>query len=241
MRTEVDIVATADRGVRHRASGGLGVRVIAPGHVQLIGTAATPLGGDEIVVRIRVETGAHLSVGSVAATIALPARGRADSVMRWDIEVADAGHLRLDAQPTVVAGGAVHDSDIVVRMGTEATLDLHEHVQIGRSTTMPAEMVDRDRTGTWTGGLRVEVGGDITLAHRVALGAGTPAASIGHRAMSSVFRYPDLRPDVVHPTEFAARLRLAGDASLTNALGASVAATRRLADVLELDALAAVR
>jgi urease accessory protein len=241
MRTEVDIVATADRGVRHRASGGLGVRVVAPGHVQLIGTAATPLGGDEIVVRVRVETGAHLSVGSVAATIALPARGRTDSVMRWDIEVAEGGHLRLDTQPTVVAGGASHDSDIVVRMGADATLDLHEHIQIGRATTMSAAMVDRDRTGTWTGGLRVEVGGDIVLAHRVALGTGTPAGAIGHRAMSSVFRYPDRRPDTVHPTEFAARLSLVGDASLTNALGASVAATRRLVDALELDALAAVR
>ncbi|MCR5976759.1 urease accessory protein UreD [Gordonia jinghuaiqii] len=233
MRTEVEIVATLDRGVRHSATGGLAVRVTAPGVVQLIGTAATPLGGDEIAVRIRVEPGAELTVGSVAAMIALPARGRPDSAARWDVEVGDGGRLRLDPQPTVVAGGAVHTSDIVARIHPDATLALHEHIQIGRSSTM-TDMAVKDRAGEWTGGLRVEVGERVVLAHRVALGARTPAGACGHRAMSSVFRYPDRRPEEVHPTDFAARLRLAGDASLTSSLGASVATTRRLADGLDL-------
>lgn len=239
MRTEVDIVATVDRGVRHRAVGGLGVRVTAPGHVQLIGTAATPLGGDEIVVRIEVEPGAHLRVGSVAATIALPARDRVDSSARWEILVGDGGRLCVDPQPTVVAGGAVHHSDIAVGLASGATLDLHEHVQIGRAATMTdTTLADRDRAGTWTGGLRVDTDGEVVLAHRLRLGHGTPAAAAGHRAASSVFRYPDDRPGVVHATEFAARLQLAGGASLTSALGASVSAARRLTDDLELDALA---
>ncbi|GAB98731.1 urease accessory protein UreD [Gordonia namibiensis NBRC 108229] len=243
MRTDVEIIATADRGVRHSATGGLAVRVTSPGHAQLIGTAATPLGGDEIVVRIRVEPGAHLSMGSVAATIALPARDRADSRARWDIEVGAGGRLRLDPQPTVVAGGAVHTSNIVADLDPTAVLDLYEHVQIGRSvqidgaTTTDLDRIERDRTGAWTGGLRVTVGGEVWLAHRVALGASTPAAAIGHRAMSSVFRYPDDRGEEVHPSEFAARLRLAGEATLTSALGSSVTATRRLTDALDTTAL----
>lgn len=55
--------------------------------------------------------------------------------------------------------------------------------------------------------------------------------------MSSVFRHPDDRPEDVHPTAFAARLRLAGAATLTSALGTSVAGTRRLADSLDAAAL----
>lgn len=243
MRTDVEITATADRGVRHSATGGLAVRVTAPGHVQLIGTAATPLGGDEIAVRIRVEPGARLSVGTVAATIALPARDRADSRARWEIEVGAGGRLRLDPQPTVVAGGAVHTSDVVAEIDPTGILDLYEHVQIGRAvqidraTTMDLDRIDRDRTGSWTGGLRVTVGGEVWLAHRVMLGASTPAAAIGHRAMSNVFRYPDDRPEELHPSEFAARLRLAEEATLTSALGTSVTATRRLTDALDTAAL----
>lgn len=241
MRTEVDIVATVERGVRHRAVGGLGVRVTAPGHVQLIGTAATPLGGDEIVVRIEVEPGAQLRLGSVAATIALPARDRPDSSARWEIAVGDGGRLRIDPQPTVVAGGAVHRSDITARLAAGATLDLHEHVQIGRAASMTdATLVDRDRMGAWTGGLRVEVDDQVVLAHRLSLGQRTRAGAAGHRAASSVFRYPDNRPGDVHGTEFAARLQLAGGASLTTALGTSVRAARRLADGLEIDSLAVV-
>ncbi|MEO9328867.1 urease accessory protein UreD [Gordonia aurantiaca] len=239
MRTHVEIVATADRGVRHSATGGLAVRVTSPGAVQLVGTAATPLGGDEIVVRVCVEPGAYLDVGSVAATIALPAHDRADSRARWELEVGAGGRLRVEPQPTIVAGGAVHTSDLVVGLHPGAALDLHEHVQIGRASSADDPVRDeRDRAGRWTGGLRVEVGGEIMLAHRVALGASTPAAATGHRAMSSVFRYPDDRGEDVHPTAFAARLRLSGEATLTSALGRSVTATRRLTDALDTAALA---
>lgn len=238
MDTLVEIVATAGRGVRHRATGGLAVRVTAPGHAQLIGTAATPLGGDEIVVRVTVEPGAYLHLGSVAAAIALPAHDRADSRARWEITVGAGGRLRVDPQPTIVAGGAFHTSDIVVDLDPAATLDLHEHVQIGRaSSSGDPDRNRRDRAGRWTGGLRVEVGGELLLAHRVALGDRTPAATAGHRAMSSVFRHPDDSPEDVHPTAFAARLRLAGAATLTSALGTSVAGTRRLADSLDAAAL----
>ena len=55
--------------------------------------------------------------------------------------------------------------------------------------------------------------------------------------MSSVFRHPDDRPEDVHPMAFVARLRLAGAATLTSALGTSVAGTRRLADSLDAAAL----
>lgn len=210
------------------------MRVTGRDRAQLIGTAATPLGGDELDITVRVESGAHLDLGSVAATIALPSHGQVASTARWHIQVDANARLVLDPQPIVVAGGAVHSSQTTVDLRSGAGLVLHEHVQIGRSASTMAE---RDRASRWSGGLCVRLDDQTVLAHRVELGEGSPAARTGHRAMSGVLRYPDARDGEVHPTWFAARLSLVDDATLTTALGESVSATRRLADELELFAL----
>nr|WP_231951938.1 urease accessory protein UreD [Nocardia terpenica] len=76
--------------------------------MHLIGTAATPLGGDELDITILVDPGAHLTVRSVAATIALPGRRTRKSHAHWHFEIA--GALDFDPEPTVIAGGAHHES-----------------------------------------------------------------------------------------------------------------------------------
>ena len=65
MRTRVEIVAERGRRFRHQAAGGLAVRQTGSQAAHLIGTAATPLGGDDIEIRVVVEAGAHLDLGSV--------------------------------------------------------------------------------------------------------------------------------------------------------------------------------
>ncbi|MGW0038594.1 urease accessory protein UreD [Gordonia sp. NPDC003376] len=243
MRTEVEIVVDAGRSPRLRATGGLAVRQTGVSSAHLIGTAATPLGGDHIEVVIRIGAGAFLDLGSVAATIALPAADRPDSTARWHIEVGAGARLRVDPQPTVVAGGAHHRSDIVVVLDPDATLDLHEHVQIGRS----GRFADTDAGGRWQGGLRVDLPGLPVLRHRVALGPATtgpePASTASGmrrselQAVSSVFRYPDVRAADVDAVNYAARLTLPGDATLTTALAESVPAARALCDALDVVAL----
>lgn len=233
MRTRVEIVATADRSLRHQATGGLSVRQTGRTAAHLIGTAATPLGGDEIDIRVIVEPGAFLTLSTVAATIALPSRDRADSRARWRIEVADGGRLHLDPQPTVVAGGADHQSAIVASVGVDAAVVIAEHVQIGRSSAYR----DKDLRGCWSGILRVDVAERPVLRHRMALGVGSTAYPAGHHAASSVFRYPDVRIGHVDPDAFAARLALADGASLTTALADVVARTRQLCDEMDLAGL----
>lgn len=232
MHTEIAIVARAGRSPRVIATGGLAVRQTGIDTVHLISTAATPLGGDTIHVRVVVEAGASLHVETVAATLALPARHRIDSTMTWTIEVADNARLFLNPQPTVVAAGADHRTVTSVVAAATSTVIVAEHAQLGRLEETP----DNSARARWRGSLRLDVGGAPILRHQLALGG--PDSS-GHRAVSSVLRYPDERPGDVSPHAYAARLELprpAGvvGATLTTGLASSARAARVLCDELDL-------
>ena len=230
MHTRVSIVAEPGRSPRIEASGGLAVRLTGSQSAHLIGTAATPLGGDHIEVSIRVAAGARLRLGSVAAMLALPVADRPDSTSRWTIEVGDGGWLRLDPQPTVIAGGAAHRSDMVVDVHSGGAVELHEHVQIGRS----GDLFPGDASGSWSGGMCIDAAGSPLLRHRISLGAPRPGAPrAAQRAVASVLRYPDPRPDVVDAVNFATRLQLAAGGTLTTALGPSVTRTREMVAALD--------
>ncbi|MGC4963333.1 urease accessory protein UreD [Gordonia sp. DT101] len=229
MHTEIEIVARCGRSPRVAATGGLALRRTGPESAHLISTAATPLGGDTIAVRVTVEAGAVLHLRTVAATIALPSAERIDSSSEWFIQVADGGRLHLDPEPIVVAGGAHHRTSTSVVAHPDATVIIAEHAQLGRVTELP-EHIARAR---WEGSLRVDIGGGPVLRHRLALG-GT-----GHRAVSSVFRYPDTRPADVSPDAYAARLELArppgvNGATLTTALAPTTTRARTSCDELDL-------
>jgi urease accessory protein len=169
--------------------GGIVGRVTAADTVHLVSTAATPLGGDSIGVRVVVEEGAVLRLRSVAATIALPGRDSLASRAHTDLEVA--GTLDMDLEPTVVAADAQHHTDVTVRLSDSGSVRLRERVQIGRTG---------ERQGFWSGGLRVDAGLPV-LRHRVELGAGSVADDViaAPRAAVSELHYPQ-RPDHLDPT-----------------------------------------
>lgn len=228
MRTDVTVVARSDASIHTEAVGGFAVRRTGPARVHLISTAATPLGGDEIRVRVVVEAGAVLRVGSVAATIALPAAHRRDSSTGWTIEVEDGGELVCEPEPTIVAAGADHTTTTIVRMHPDARVVVAEHVQIGRGA------LDTGADGRWSGSLHVDAGDHPVLRHRLVLGD----TARGHRGLTSTFTYPDVRPDAVSAKEYAARLRLAAvtagsgralTPTLTTALADRVSAARDIA------------
>lgn len=233
MHTEIEIIALAGRSARVRSVGGLAARVTGPDTIHLISTAATPLGGDSIVIRVVVQAGAALHLRTVAATIALPARDRPDSTTEWHLDVAEGARLHVDPEPMIVAGGAAHRTTTTVVAHPDSTVIVAEHAQLGRAAESP-EMHARAR---WSGAVRVDVGGAPVLRHRLELG--TPGGG-GHRAVGSVFRFPDERSAAVSPIAYAARLELARPqgipgSTLTSALDATIARARRHCDELELD------
>ncbi|PXX59138.1 urease accessory protein [Nocardia tenerifensis] len=187
MRTEVRIVASAAALPEIHASGGLSARRTGPHTVHFIGTAATPLGGDELDITIVVGPGARLTVRSVAATIALPSAATPDSVGRWHFEIAEGAELDFDPEPTIVAGGARHHTVSSIALAPDARLRLRERVQIGRAG---------ENGGGWRGDLIADLGELPLLRHRLALGAGSAAddALAAPRALESELRYPDDRP-----------------------------------------------
>lgn len=186
MRTELRIVAAVGVLPHIHAVGGLAGRRTTVDTVHLIGTAATPLGGDELDITIVVGPGARLAVRSVAATIALPGRMTRKSVSRWHFEVGEGGELDFDPEPTVVAGGAEHDTVTTIRLAEGAKLRMRERVQIGRTG---------EDHGYWSGELHADIGDLPLLRHRLDLGADamTDDALSAPRALESVLTYPDDR------------------------------------------------
>jgi urease accessory protein len=211
LRTELRIVAAAGTLPEIHASGGLAARRTGRDTVHLIGTAATPLGGDELDIAVVVGPGARLLVRSVAATIALPSAATLISTAHWRFEVAAGGDLDFDPEPTIVAGGAHHHAVTTVRLAPDARLRLRERIQIGR-------MYEDD--GAWHGDLIADVGAAPLLRHRLELGAGCAADDrlAAPRALDSELVYPDDRP--VETTGLAAsRLPLAGGGTLFTRTG----------------------
>ncbi|MHC9295923.1 urease accessory protein UreD [Mycobacterium sp. LTG2003] len=184
MRSDVVIVARPGRVPRIEATGGLTARCTEPDTVHLVSTAATPLGGDVLAVRVVVETGARLRIRTAAATLVLPGAHTLHSEAHWDVEVA--GHLDLDPQPTVVAGGSRHRTTTRLQLADTAHVRIRERIQIGRSG---------ERDGFWSGALHADIVGDAStplLRHRIELGCGAVGDDelAAPRACISEMRYP---------------------------------------------------
>lgn len=159
MRSDVLIAARPGRVPHLECRGGIAVRRTGADTVHLVSSAATPLGGDEIRVRVVVESGARLTVRSVAATVVLPGTRSVESQATWDLDVA--GTLDLDPEPTIVAATSRHVAETRLRMAAGAELRLRERVQIGRSG---------EREGFWSGRMHADLDGAPLIRHRVELG-----------------------------------------------------------------------
>lgn len=206
MRTVVEIVARPGPGGRTvlpvlRAAGQLAVRRTGAHTVHLVATAFGPLGGDDVELSLVVEEGARLDLRSVAAAVALPARGDVvPSVQR--IHASIRGCLDLALEPTVVAAGAHHRAELTVDLGAGAALTATEQVLLGRSGEEP---------GRWTGTVRVVREGRPLLHTTVGLGPGEPAWSppVAPRAYASTVHLGTEQAEVVTGDD-AVRLPLPG-------------------------------
>ncbi|MEW6153659.1 MAG: urease accessory protein UreD [Actinomycetota bacterium] len=151
-----------------------------PEAVYLVGSAAGPLGGDDLRIEVEVEEGADLTVRSSAASVALP--GVYPSSVAVRARVGAGGALRWLVEPTVAARGCRHRLDADITLARGARLHWVEEIVLGRHG---------ETSGSVTSRLSVEVGGVPLLRHELALGpdhrgGATPAVAGTARAVGTV-------------------------------------------------------
>ncbi|MEO3928155.1 urease accessory protein UreD [Micromonosporaceae bacterium B7E4] len=150
--------------------------------LHLVGGAAGPLGGDRLRIEIEVGPGARLCVRSVAASLALPARDRAESRLVVQARVAAGGRLRWLPEPLIGAAGCAHRTTCVVELAEGAALCWREELVCGRHAE-PVGDVRLEMTARY--------GGRTLLRNDLAVGPGAagwsgPAVLGGARAVGSV-------------------------------------------------------
>src|SRR6185295_3870239 len=81
------------------------------GRVLVAGSAAGPVGGDELALDVVVGPDACLSLGTVAATIAWPGSTGLPSCQTVRLDVGAGGHVRWEPEPLVAVAGCRHSVD----------------------------------------------------------------------------------------------------------------------------------
>jgi urease accessory protein len=203
----------------------LAVRATAD-RVLLVGSAAAPVGGDELALDVVVGPGAMLALGTAAATLAWPGPTGGSSRQVVAVGVGARGELRWEPEPLVAVAGCRHEATTTVVLAADARAWIVDEVVLGRTGE-----VSGDVTLTW----RVERAGAVLLHHAEQLGPGVPgwgsAVTAGrHRhllAAIAVGRPVPDRPPIVTDNVAGAVLGVADDAWIVLVAAASRPAARR--------------
>lgn len=209
---------------------------VTPEGLHLVGTAAGPVGGDELDLALTVAAGAALTVRSVAAQLVFPAAQPAPSTLRLTVDVGPGAALRWLPEPTVAVRGADHRATTDIRLGAGADLVWRDEVVLGRDGEPGGSVLQR---------IRVERAGAPLLCTEVALGPAWPTSSgpaatggarvvaatllVGRPARSVLAAGAGGHDEPAPVAEVAVRSashRLTDDAVLLTALGARLDAVR---------------
>lgn len=180
--------------------------------VRLVGSAAGPLGGDDLELTVVVGPGARLALSGVAATVALPGQRREPSRFAARLEIADGATVAYLPEPTVITSRARHETLLEIRLAGRARLVCRETLVLGRAGERPG------RLSTTTHLLR---DGRPLLRQHLEIGDATLDASIaglaGRRVLATEIRIDDepVRPAGGH---WWSLTPLAGGGTLATAL-----------------------
>lgn len=141
--------------------------------VHLVNSATSPLGGDDLLLTIRVGPGASLRVSGVAATLALPGLHGEGSLSTVDISVAEGGSLEYLPEPTVITARARHTAVFRASVAPDAYLHTREVLVLGRANEKP---------GTLTTTQHVTRGSLPVLRQTLTIGDSTLDSSLAHLA-----------------------------------------------------------
>jgi urease accessory protein len=202
-----------------------------PAQVHLVGGAAGPLGGDDLLVEVEVGPGAHLRLRTVAATIVLSGH-RGPSRARITACVAKGGRLDWLPEPLVATAGCDHIARAEVDLADDASLIWRDELICGRTGEQPGDLIQATvvrRTGRPLSHQELRVGPS-------APGWAGPAGLGAHRAVGSVLLI-GLDPGFAHaPIVDGARgsllhlagLHLAGPAVLASAIAVDAYRLRKM-------------
>lgn len=135
--------------------------------VYLVGTAAGPLGGDDLRLEVAVAPFAELTVRSVAATTLLPGVHGGRSSAHVDVTVGAGASLHWRPRPVIVTAEADHVATTTIDLDPGASLWWREEVVLGRHREAPGSLLQR---------LRVDVAGRPLLRNDLALGPRWPGS-----------------------------------------------------------------
>jgi urease accessory protein len=113
----------------------------------LVGSAAGPLPGDDLTLRLIVDPGAAATLTAAGATIAQGASSNGEQPARLRMEIAVGAGATLCADPgaLIVCSGARVDVVVSIMLAADATLTWREVVGLGRTREPPgAATVDWD-------------------------------------------------------------------------------------------------
>ncbi|MER5277014.1 urease accessory protein UreD [Streptomyces sp. NPDC002809] len=208
-------------------------RAALPGaaRVTVVGAMSAPLGGDRLAIEARAGQGARLTVGSAAATVALPGPGAAPA--RYDIvlNVEEGAELNWLPEQLISAQGSELHMATVVELAPTARMMLREELILGRYG---------ETTGTLLSRLTVRRAGRPILDQQLAYGPGAPggwdgpAVLGGHRAIGQLLvvdpAFDETGPETGLLGSTAVLTRLAGPAALVTVLAADARELRSVLD-----------
>lgn len=183
--------------------------------VHLVNSAASPLGGDDLTLTVRLGPHACLTLAGIAATVALPGQHGERSRTTVRVELAEGARLDYLPEPTVVTRRARHDSVLVADLATGAHLHTTETIVLGRAGERPGEL---------TTTLHVTRDGRPVLRQTLTV---TREVLLGRRVLATELSTGDDRE--TGSGEWWSRTRLAAGGTLTTALADdAVTASRHL-------------
>jgi urease accessory protein len=191
--------------------------------LHIVGSAAGPVGGDQIDLDVELAAGASLSVRSVAAQLVFPGPRRQPSRATTRVALGADAVLRWLPEPVVAVRGADHRAVTRITMADRASVLWRDIAVLGRHD---------EESGSLRQRLRVESCGRPLLCTEVALGPTWPHAAgpvgVGaRRVVATVLLVGDFNMGRSLPAVDGVRVgacALAGDALLVTALSDSVEA-----------------
>lgn len=162
--------------------------------IHLGGGGAGPIGGDDLAYRLDIGAGAKVEVRSLAAALALPGPGGAQSTLAYDVRVGAAARLDWAPEPLIAVRGANHAVHANLDLAEDAEVTWREDVVLGREDEEPGSVRSR---------IRITRAGRVVLDHEFAVGPRYPgslgpAGTAGYRRVTLVaeFAKGERRPTI---------------------------------------------